>query len=393
MSLLPPLPLLYRSAANPQGAKVGAWIFGTSAAVLGLVQVGAWTRLTKSGLSMTDWKFLGSLPPRTPEEWQAEFDRYKTFPEWQQRKSMTLSEFQYIFYWEWSHRMLGRTVGLVFGLPWLYWTARGRIPAGFQPRMVGLLCMGGTQGLVGWWMVKSGLGDDRRNDRHEIRVKPIRLATHLTMAVATYSALIWTGLDLWSLPHQKQLSQYASSLGKEALRQASLLRFKSLALAGLTAVTMTSGALVAGQDAGLAYNTFPTMDGEWIPSSIMELSPWHRNLLENTATVQWNHRVLGTATALTALSLAASGLRRPRRAVLTPQAERGLYAVGAAAAAQFALGVTTLLTYVPLPLAASHQFGALVTLTSSLYVAHALRYARPSLVARHLKNGAAALAK
>jgi cytochrome c oxidase assembly protein subunit 15 len=377
----PPLPLLYRSALNPCGARVGAWIFGTSAAVVGLVQVGAWTRLTKSGLSMTDWRLLGGMPPRTREEWEAEFRRYKTFPEWQQRRSMTLQEFQYIYYWEWSHRMLGRTVGLVFGLPWLYWTARGRIPAGFQPRMVGLLCMGGTQGLVGWWMVKSGLGEDRRGDRNEIRVKPVRLAAHLTMAIATYSALVWTGLDLWSLPHNnKRLTEIASSMGKEAFRQASLLRLKSLALAGLTAATITSGAIVAGQDAGLAYNTFPTMDGEWIPSTILELSPWHRNLVENTATVQWNHRVLGTTTALTAASLATMGLRRP--AALTPQARKGLYAVGVTASAQFALGVTTLLTHVPLPLAAAHQLGAVVTLTSSLYLAHALRYARPSLLIR-----------
>jgi cytochrome c oxidase assembly protein subunit 15 len=349
--------------------------------VVGLIQVGAWTRLTKSGLSMTDWKVLGGLPPLNQQEWQDEFDRYKTFPEWQQRQSMTLEEFQYIYYWEWSHRMLGRTVGLVFGLPWLYWTARGGIPPGFQPRMVGLFLMGGTQGLVGWWMVKSGLGEDRRGERHEIRVKPVRLAAHLTMAVATYSALVWTGLDLWSLPHDnKRLAEYASSLGKEALRQANLLRIKSLFLAGLTAVTITSGALVAGQDAGLAYNTFPTMDGEWIPSTLIELSPWHRNLLENTATVQWNHRVLGTTTAVTALSLATMGLRR--RSALTPQARGGLVAVGAAASAQFALGVTTLLAHVPLPLAAAHQLGAVLTLTSGLYAAHALRYARPSLLAR-----------
>jgi cytochrome c oxidase assembly protein subunit 15 len=370
---------------------MGAWILGTGACVLGLIQVGAWTRLTKSGLSMTDWKFLGSLPPLNEQEWQKEFERYKTFPEWQQRRSMTLQEFQYIYYWEWSHRMLGRTVGLVFGLPWVYWTARGGIPAGFQPRMVGLLLMGGTQGLVGWWMVKSGLGEDRRGDKHEIRVKPVRLAAHLTMAVATYSALVWTGLDLWSLPHEKRLAEHASSLGKEAFRQASLLRFKSLFLAGLTAVTITSGALVAGQDAGLAYNTFPTMDGQWVPSNILELSPWHRNLLENTATVQWNHRVLGTTTAVTALSLATLGLRRrppgSSAAWLTPQARRGLYAVGATASAQFALGVTTLLTHVPLPLAAAHQLGAVLTLTSGLYLAHALRYARPSLVRGASKLG------
>lgn len=238
------------NAAHNQYAPAGKWILGTAASVVGMIHVGGVTRLTKSGLSMTDWSPLGGLPPITQEEWETEFSRYKTFPEWQQRKSMTLSEFKFIYGWEYGHRMLGRTVGLIFTLPWIYFTARGRIPQGYQKRMVGLLAMGGTQGLVGWWMVKSGLGDDRRDDKHEIRVKPIRLATHLTMAVATYGALLWTGFDILGLPHQAKVKEEAMKLSKEALKHARRLRAGSLQLTALTGITIISGALVAGNDAG-----------------------------------------------------------------------------------------------------------------------------------------------
>jgi cytochrome c oxidase assembly protein subunit 15 len=154
------LPYISSSALNPY-APVAKWILGTSTLVAGMVHVGGITRLTKSGLSMTDWKPLGSLPPMNNTEWMTEFDRYKSFPEWQQRKSMTLDEFKYIFYWEWGHRMFGRVVGLCFAVPWGYFAIKGRIPPGYSNRMKLLFAMGGTQGLIGWWMVKSGLGDNR----------------------------------------------------------------------------------------------------------------------------------------------------------------------------------------------------------------------------------------
>jgi heme a synthase len=370
-----------RQASGNVYAPTGKWILGTAGLVVGMIHVGGVTRLTQSGLSMTTWSPLGSLPPITREEWEREFERYKQYPEWQQRQSMTLTDFQFIYGWEYGHRMLGRVVGVCFVLPWMYFTMRAKIPPGYQKRMVGLLAMGGTQGLVGWWMVQSGLTEDRRNDKREIRVRPIRLTAHLTMALATYGALVWTGLELWSIPHGKaKLQELAASLGKESLRQASVLRTKSWVLSGLTFVTVASGALVAGNDAGRAYNTYPKMGDEWIPSEIMELSPWHRNFIENSATVQFNHRLLGSTTAITAITLAAIGLSPSRAGALTPQARKGLYAVAAAATAQASLGVVTLLTYVPISLAAIHQLGSVVVFTSSLYLSHALRYARPSLV-------------
>ena len=371
------LPFVTKASQNPY-APVGKWLMCTAGMVVGMIHVGGVTRLTQSGLSMTTWTPLGSLPPMTQEQWEQEFDRYKLYPEWQQRKSMTLDEFKFIYGWEYGHRMLGRCVGLVFVLPWAYFTARGMIPKGYQSRMMGLLAMGGTQGLVGWWMVKSGLGDDRRGDAKEIRVRPVRLAAHLSMAVATYGALLWNGFDVFEIPNKNTLEKQAAQLGKDALRQASRLRTGAIHLTGLAAVTIISGALVAGNDAGRAFNTFPLMDGKWIPDDILELEPWQRNLTENTATVQWNHRVLGVATAASAVGLAAIGLRRP--SCITPQVRNGLYAAGIAATGQATLGVVTLLNYVPISLAAAHQLGSIVVFTSGLYLTYSLRYARPALV-------------
>ena len=372
------LPAVTNSAHNMY-APAGKWMLGTATAVVGMIHVGGVTRLTHSGLSMTSWTPLGSLPPITQQEWEEEFARYKSFPEWEQRKNMTLHEFKFIYGWEYGHRMLGRAVGLVFCLPWLYFTARGKIPKGYQGRMVGLLAMGGTQGLVGWWMVKSGLGDERRGDKKQIRVTPVRLATHLTMAVATYGALLWTGLDIFGIAH-KNIPEQVAQLSKDAIRQATKLRSGGIALIGLTSITIVSGALVAGNDAGRAYNTYPKMGDEWIPSEILDITPWYRNLWENTATVQFNHRILGICTAAHALGLAAIGLSPTRAALVTPQARYGLYAISAASIAQVTLGISTLLNYVPLSLAAAHQLGSIVVFTSAIYLTHSLRYVRPAIL-------------
>ena len=252
--------------------------------------------------------------------------------------------------------------------------------------MVALASMGGTQGLVGWWMVKSGLGDDRRGDSKEIRVRPIRLAAHLSMAVATYGALLWTGWDVLSLPYQSTLKDQVSKMSSDAFRVARRLRPVSILLTASTAATIVSGALVAGNDAGRAFNTWPKMDDDWIPEELYELEPFSRNLTEHTATVQFHHRVLASCTAATAIALSAWGLLRA--ALVTPQVRNGLIAVGVAATGQFTLGIATLVHYVPLGLAAAHQVGSLVVFTSSLYLAHALRYARPAL--RSVTRSAAA---
>jgi len=379
------LPAVTKTPLNVY-APVAKWLIGTSGLVVGMVHIGGVTRLTKSGLSMTDWKPLGSMPPLNDAEWNDEFDRYKLFPEYQQRKSMTLDEFKYIFFWEWGHRMLGRVVGLCFALPWGYFTLRGKIPPGYQKRMAMLFTMGGTQGLVGWWMVKSGLGEDRRDDRKEIRVSPYRLAAHLGMAAATYSALVWTGLGVIQLPNESRLRDLASSMSKSAMSHARKLRFGALGVTKLAALTMLSGAFVAGNDAGNAYNTFPLMDEKLVPMDDMidpSLEPSYRNAFENTAMVQFNHRWLGTTTAFSAIGLACFGFIHPAARSLTtttPQVRVGLAALGTAAVGQMSLGVVTLLNYVPITLAAGHQLGSLVVLTSGLYTVHSLRYAAPSLL-------------
>ena len=380
------------AALNNPYAPVAKWILGTSGLVAGMVHVGGVTRLTHSGLSMTDWKPLGSLPPMNEEEWETQFTRYKQFPEYEQRKSMTLEEFQYIYYWEWGHRMLGRGVGVCFAAPWAYFAARGKIPPGFSNRMRVLFAMGGTQGLVGWWMVKSGLGEERRGDRKEIRVSPYRLSAHLCMAFSTYSLLLWTGLGILQFPNDhaaeknaiSKLLELSKSLSKSAISYASRIRGGAIVVSSLTALTIASGAFVAGNDAGNAYNTFPKMNGQWIPKDDMidqELSPTYRNAFENTAMVQWNHRVLGTSTALSAIALTGVGLFHPAaRSALTPQVSRGLTLLGGVAVGQMSLGIATLLNYVPIGLAAAHQLGSLVVLSSGIYVVHSLRYASPAVL-------------
>lgn len=398
-------PLATNSSSNGY-ASTGKWILTTAGLVIGMIHVGGITRLTQSGLSMTDWSVTGSLPPLTETDWIVEFNKYKQYPEWQQRQSMTLDEFKYIYAWEYGHRMFGRLIGIVFLGPWLYFTVKNKIPLGYQSRMALLGTMGATQGMVGWWMVKSGLGDDRRNETKEIRVKPARLATHLSMAVATYGALVWTGLDILTLHHRNAITNAVNnvlctashpSLVKEAVRMVANLRTAAIAVTGLTVITIVSGALVAGNDAGRAYNTYPMMGDEWIPSDSMELVPWYRNFTENTALVQFNHRLLGGTTAFTAIILSTHGLLprpgRPISILLTPQVRNGLTALGFLGVGQYALGVTALVTYVPLSLAALHQMGSIAVFTSCVYLVHSLKYVASASTTRALVARAGAIVR
>ena len=349
--------------------------------------VGGITRLTKSGLSMTDWRVQGSLPPLNDAEWQVEFTRYKQFPEYQQRQSMTLDEFKFIFYWEWGHRMMGRFIGLAYGVPLVYFAARGRIPRSLYPRLGALFALGGGQGLIGWWMVKSGLEMDPQQ-RKEIRVSPYRLAAHLGMAFTTFSLLIWTGLDLLHPPEkalraaavlQEQLTAAASpQASQQLLQRVSRVRTLGMASAALLATTIVSGAFVAGNDAGNAYNEFPKMMPDaWIAPEVFELSkfePKWRNWFENTALVQLDHRILALSTA----GLIGATLIAARRgqvwAVLPSETKTALTATVGMAGAQVALGISTLLLYVPVPLAAAHQAGSLVLLTLLSWSVHSMKF-------------------
>lgn len=377
------VPNTLKTSSSTLPRPVGYWLLGMSGLVAGMVTVGGITRLTRSGLSMTDWKLQGSMPPISLAEWEREFARYKQFPEWQQRQSMTLDEFKFIYFWEWGHRMMGRGIGVAFTIPLIYFMARGMIPRSSYPRMALLFSLGGGQGLIGWWMVKSGLEKVADPANHkEIRVSPYRLATHLSMAFTTYTCLLWTGLEAFN-PVSKAVSFAATIPASHAIQALQLRRFAIIS-GVLTASTIISGAFVAGNDAGRAFNTFPIdgtpwMNGEWIPSEILALKPLWRNFFENTATVQFDHRVL----ALTTLGSVVGMYATARRAAsglfwsALPAASRTMFNASAGmAGAQVSLGIATLLLYVPVPLAAVHQFGSLVLLTFITSLVHSLNFSK-----------------
>jgi cytochrome c oxidase assembly protein subunit 15 len=327
---------------------VAAWLFACCALVFAMVVVGGVTRLTHSGLSIVEWQpVTGAIPPLTESDWQAEFGKYKTSPEYRQRNfDMTLAGFKAIFWWEFAHRLLGRTVGVAFLLPFVWFVWRGEVRGRLALRLAAIFALGGLQGAVGWVMVKSGLVDDPR-------VSSLRLAAHLGIALVIYGAILWTALGLVAPPTDAA--------------PAGLSRF-ARAFAGLVFAMALTGALVAGIHAGYAYNTFPTMDGHWIPPEVLLIDPWWKNFVYNMATVQLDHRLLAYAIVLSAGLLwwrvRAAGLaRRPRL---------WANALALAVALQACAGIATLLARVPVALAALHQAGALVVFTCALGLAHAL---------------------
>ncbi|GBG34166.1 Cytochrome c oxidase assembly protein COX15 [Hondaea fermentalgiana] len=350
---------------------VGAWLLGVSGAVFGMVVLGGVTRLTRSGLSMVDWRPQGSMLPQTDEAWAAEFEKYKQFPEYKRlNQGMSLDEFKHIYFMEWFHRMWGRGLGFVFGVPFLYFMARGRIQRlpGMTPKLFGLLALGGGQGLVGWWMVKSGL-EEPTNEWKEPRVSPYRLAAHLTVALGVFTGLVWTGLT--ALNPQPLLS---TAVDPRVLR----LRSWGAAVLGLVGITFVSGAFVAGNDAGRAYNDWPFYAGEWIPREFWDsrLEPAWRNIFENTATVQFDHRNLAYTTLFSTLALFHIARRSPNWKVLSPAMRTGYNAMVVVVCCQVLLGISTLMMFVPVELGAAHQAGALTLWTTMLYSQHALRFLR-----------------
>ncbi|RHY29763.1 hypothetical protein DYB32_005916 [Aphanomyces invadans] len=345
------------------------WLMGCAGMVGAMVAVGGATRLTRSGLSMVTWKPHGGLPPITDAEWAEEFELYKKFPEYQQRKSMTVDEFKQIYFWEYSHRMLGRTVGLAFAAPLAYFLIRKRIPKEMYGRLATLFGLGAVQvtfeavdpshvisvqGGIGWWMVRSGLEDRDPTDRREIRVSPYRLATHVRlncMDDVVANLMEHSNNDSWGWRLRPGL-QKITQVRKWLHRSATLL-----------AVTIASGAFVAGIDAGMAYNTFPKMGDQWLPDGMFDME------------VPRDHgHFFGGGSITGAYALA----RNPNVWWQIPaQAKTALNLNVAAAAGQVALGITTLLNCVPIPLAIAHQTGALVLMTSTVYTLHTLRFARP----------------
>lgn len=272
---------------------------------------------------------------------------------------MTIEEFKLIFWMEYSHRMWGRVIGAYFALPAIYFWTRGYFSKAMKIRVGAFGTLIGLQGLMGWYMVKSGLEDRFHGENDVPRVSQYRLAAHLSFAFVLYSLFLWSALD-HLLPPQK-IQQITSSA----------LRFRKFAhvTKGMVFLTAISGAFVAGLDAGLVYNSFPKMADRWIPSDILSLSPTLRNFTENPTTVQFDHRVLGTST----LVLISGLWLLSRRSKLPPRAYKAATAVAIMGWMQVVLGITTLLTYVPVPIAASHQSGSLVLLSLAIWLTHELK--------------------
>jgi cytochrome c oxidase assembly protein subunit 15 len=330
---------------------VAAWLLACCALVFAMVVVGGVTRLTHSGLSIVEWQpIVGALPPLDEAGWRETFGKYQQTPEYRLvNPGMSLDGFKSIFWWEYVHRLLGRLIGAAFLLPLLGFALRGKIPRGLTWKLAGIFALGALQGAMGWYMVQSGLVDNPR-------VSHYRLTAHLGIAFLIYAAMLWIALDLL-FP-----SASATPVSRGPRRFA-------FALAALIFLMALSGGLVAGIRAGLAYNTFPLMNGRLIPPEILSLEPWYLNFSNNMATVQFDHRLLAWLLAF----LTPWFWLRVRREAAPWRTKLGADLLLAALALQIALGIATLLLAVPVTFAAAHQAGALLVFSAALFVAHSLR--------------------
>jgi cytochrome c oxidase assembly protein subunit 15 len=341
-----------RAASRQNRRLVAFWLFGVAGMILVMIVLGGITRLTGSGLSIMEWApFRGALPPMSDAEWQRLFQLYQQIPQYALvNEGFGLAGFKQIFWLEWTHRLWGRLIALAFLGPLICFWATARIEPRSRPWLVLLFLLGGLQGLVGWIMVASGFAPD------STAVSPYRLVIHLVLALVLYSALVWAGLAVLRPPPVR-------------VGAAGTLRALALACSVSVALTIVTGGLVAGTHAGFDYNSFPLMDGQVVPETYARLRPFLRNLTENIAAVQFDHRLLATLTALIAAGTLAAGLAmRPPRAVRS-----ALLALGATVAVQYLLGVATLVLVVPVWAAAAHQATAVLVLTASLILLHALR--------------------
>jgi cytochrome c oxidase assembly protein subunit 15 len=335
-----------RAAAEVRRRPVAAWLFLCCGLIFLMVVVGGITRLTLSGLSITEWRpVIGIVPPLSDADWAAEFAKYRQIPEYRAiHFAMSLDEFKSIYFWEYFHRLLGRLIGVAFAVPFIWFLARRRLPRRLAPPLTGILLLGFLQGALGWYMVESGLAD-------RVEVSQYRLVAHLALALAIYAAILWTALGIVRGPSPDP------SPGWRRAAEAVLV---------LVALTILAGGFVAGTRAGLTYNTFPLMDGRLVPAGYAQLQPLWVNWFENIAAIQFDHRVLAIATATAIFVLWAAGVRSR----LSKPARVALHALLAAAALQLALGISTLTLVMPIPLAAAHQAGAVLLLTAAICFRH-----------------------
>jgi cytochrome c oxidase assembly protein subunit 15 len=334
------------ATARARPRALAIWLFVVAAMVVGMVVLGGITRLTESGLSITEWDPIsGIIPPLTHAQWIAEFDHYKRIPEYQEiNRNMDLAGFKAIFFWEYLHRLWGRLIGFAFALPLIWFAARRQVPQGYGWRLTAILALGGLQGAIGWWMVSSGLAV--RTD-----VSHIRLAVHLVTALVILSATIWTALDLLALASDR------------AARPARLPLIGAAAVL-LLLVQITLGAFTAGLNAGYAFDTWPLMGDRLFPAGVTMLQPAWSNVVDNPIVVQFVHRWFAFVAAAGLVWLAVRAIRvgAPRRAWLVI----GLVGL------QIVLGISTLLSGVEIVVAVWHQLNAALTLIAAVAAAHAV---------------------
>ncbi len=338
-------------ASFEKNRKVARWLFVLCGLVFAMVVLGGVTRLTGSGLSMVDWRpIMGILPPLGADDWERAFELYRQSPEFRHiNPDMDVDGFKGIFWLEYLHRVLGRLIGLAFAVPFVWFVWKGYIRKHEWPKYTLMFMLGGLQGLLGWYMVQSGLVDNPR-------VSQYRLAAHLVAAFAIYAYLFWVALSLLQGNRKARPHPWFG---------------RTLGLAVLVSVTVISGAFVAGLDAGLVFNTFPKMGEYWIPPGALAIEPKWLNLFENVATVQFNHRVLAITTFCSILLYWLYA----RKAALPERLKRGASALLHTAVLQVALGISTLLLMVPTFLGAAHQATALLLFTVVLYLCHGLLHA------------------
>jgi cytochrome c oxidase assembly protein subunit 15 len=350
LTLSTPLAAL-RAADRDDARAIGIWLWTVAALVFLMVIVGGAVRLTESGLSITEWKpITGVLPPLTHAAWLAEFEKYKQVPQYREVfPDMDLGRFQAIYTWEWGHRLLGRLIGFAFAIPLVFFWVSGRLPAGLKPKLIGILALGALQGAVGWWMVASGLSG-------RVEVAQERLAIHLLLASAMLAAIVWIAVGL-----EREAEARTNPPPRLRVIAACLLAF--------VFVQIGLGGLVAGLRAGLTYNTWPLMDGHFVPpvEQLMQLSPWWSNLLDNITTVQFAHRM----TAYWVLALAILQVIAVKRAIGRGPAYRRAHIVFGLVFLQVIAGITTLLLMVPISVALIHQaLAMLVLIAATMHLRH-----------------------
>lgn len=342
-----------QSLSLRQARLIAFWLFAVVVMVFVMVIIGGLTRLTHSGLSMVNWEpFTGWVPPLNEADWQALFNDYRRFPEYEKiNRGMMLDGFKEIFWFEFIHRVWGRIIGLVFLLPMVAFALKGWLRGRLFWKVVGLFVLGALQGVMGWYMVKSGLVD--RPD-----VSQYRLTAHFGLALVIIGYALWLAHDLLAAAQDVTLLETTPP----GLYRA------AVALTVLVFVTALSGGLVAGLDAGFAFNTFPDMDGAFIPDGFLGATPAYMSMFEDIPTVQFTHRLLAEAT----LALTLLFWWRARRAGLPAPARGPVNGLAVAALVQVGLGISTLILVVPVPLASLHQGGAVVLFSLSLWAALAL---------------------